>query len=133
MAVLALFLFPTLTILLSQLIRSRRLQLRTSDVMSWCYISLLFVSLTVPVFYPLGQLTIRAAHDGLPMFSYSPMVPITLLLVSIALGLWLGKPHHALEWVARREETPPPDVRSAVCCAPRSGSSCTPSSLFSFC
>lgn len=114
MAVLALFLFPTLTILMAQIIRSRRLQLRVSDMMSWCYASFLFVSLTIPVFYPLGQLSIRAAHDGLPMFSYTPMVPLALLTVSLALGLWLGRPSHALEWVSRREASPRCTIRRVL-------------------
>lgn len=99
MAVVCLFLFPTIVSILSQLIRNKRLSFSKSEILSWCFYSLIFVSLTLPIFYFSGQISIKAGyHDGLPMFSYTAFVPFALLAASVLLSVFFGRKHHALEY-----------------------------------
>lgn len=98
MSALALFLFPTIVSILSQLIRKKRLDFNLSEFFSWCFFSLLFVSLTLPVFHATGDLTVQIASDGLPMFSYTKLVPFALLIASILLGFMYGREKNQLQF-----------------------------------
>jgi len=99
MAVVCLFLFPTIVSILSQLLRSRRLSFGRTQLLSWCFFSLVFVSLSFPVFSLTGQLSVKASyHDGIPMFSYTGVVPAVLLAASAALSAYFSR--HTLEYAA---------------------------------
>ena len=91
MSVLGLFIFPVIVSVVSQLLRDRRLSLGAAEVLRFGYYAMIFVTAVVPVFAPLGLLTVRAARDGLPTFSYTPAVPAILLAASVACGVFFAR------------------------------------------
>lgn len=99
MDVICLFVFPTLISIISQLLRKKRLNFNLTEILSWCFFSLIFVSLSVPIFFLSGQLTVKASYySGIPMFSFTPFVPVALLAVSILLSVFFSRSNNTLEY-----------------------------------
>lgn len=101
MDVICLFIFPALICILSQFLQKKRLSLSLTEVFRFGFFSLLFVSLTFPVFYFSGHLSVKASYySGIPMFSYSALVPVVLLAVSAGLSVLFSSSKNALEYAA---------------------------------
>jgi len=101
MDVICLFIFPTLVSILAQLLQKKHLSFNLTEVLRWCFISLLFVSLTFPVFFFSGCLSVKASYySGVPMFSYTSSLPAALLSISIILSIYFSRTRNALEYAS---------------------------------
>lgn len=104
MAVLCLFIFPTIVSVLSQLIRDKRLSFSVTEIFRWGYYAMIFVCAVLPVLCPAGIVSVRAAYDGLPTFSYTGAAPVILLTASVILGVLFSRSRFALGFHAKEEK-----------------------------